>query len=82
MSKSTAVVCVFGAALLGTFIFISIRAGQYIFQDAGHSLNAITSLILFGLMGYVIVAALLAQFLGAFVFDRFITQPRHDYQLV
>lgn len=77
-TTATNVACLFSALLLGTFLFISVRIGQQMPLDAVH----IISLVLLGLICYVIGAAFLATLLGATLFDRFTTQSGHEYEQV
>ncbi|QDS73365.1 hypothetical protein FKW77_007136 [Venturia effusa] len=64
MSKSSSpayptVAALFGAALLATFLFLSVKIGLHMYQSTGLNLAAISALVLFGLIGYVIVAAII-----------------------
>jgi hypothetical protein len=66
-----------GVTILTSFLFLAVRVGKSMMQDAGHNSGAICALVLIGLIVYVIVAGLLSSILGARVFDWFAIENRY-----
>jgi hypothetical protein len=77
----TITIGVLSIGVLASFLFLAVKVGQFMLEGSGHNLGAISALVLLGLVLYIVMAGLLARFLGVTVFDWFSVRPRYEDEL-